>query len=159
MRTKNGILLALSVLFAGKYVQLALFPSNLVPGSALVAFTSLIITALSLNLLQNTWKKITLAFALAGFILSLWFFYSQDPLTYLFMNLLVSLAIFTFLFPLHSYETRKYPSFGSAFLTIYSLTEGIALIRNSYDLIIFAVYLTLSLAMFVPGIMKIKENQ
>ncbi len=161
IKTRDYALITLLVLFAGKYVQITWVSTNIsilgIVGDALLAIAAILVILLSIKLIDK-YKNAAIvlgAGALAFAILHAIFTFS---LLYLAYQILLVLAFFIFLYPLHHYETKKYDAFGSAFLMIYVLTEGISIWRGQYNVPIFGIYLTLSLSMFIPGILKIKSD-
>ncbi|NPA75493.1 MAG: hypothetical protein GXO25_05375 [Euryarchaeota archaeon] len=163
MKVKYYMLLTLIVLFAGKYAQIAALGTGahmlFFGGEVLLIIAMLFVAAFSVMLLNGNYRLgVPVLAAGAVAFIAMHMIFAFEPL-YILSQILMVVAFFTLLFPLHHYETKKYPAFGSAFLMIYVLTEGTSLWRGQYNLVIFALYLTLSLSMYIPGIIKIKEAQ
>ncbi len=161
MKIKEYAMATLLVLFAGKYIQLAMFATNSkmlgYAGDVLLLVALAMIAFISLKFLDGNYRagNIAVAAGAAAFLLLHMIFWLGY--LYLVYQIIMVIALFVMLYPLHQYETKKYAAFGSAFLMIYVLTESISMLRSQFNLPIFAFYLTLSLSMFIPGILKMKN--
>ena len=163
----------LATVFLAKYLQTIAYDSTLDYSLYKVLFLAsvwLIVASFSLisvlSVFQLTGKYVwNSTVAITGFILiNLSMFFYPDELWihfHGFSQIFLITALFIYLYPLHSYETRKFPAFGAAFFMIYVLLEYTSLLRNQYDLAVFILYLTGSLILFIPGVyffFKEKQN-
>ena len=163
---KKAILPAttLSVVFLAKYIQNATYgflfdywtDKELFAASFfLLALSFSLLSVFSILHLTGNFRWNFLV-SLTGFaLLDASLFAYPDTLwihLYGFSQILLAIALLTYLYPFHTYTTRKYPAFGAAFLIIYVLLEYSSLIQNQYNLTVFLTYLTITLIMFTPGL-------
>jgi len=169
MKIKYVLLLSLALVFVAKYMELASLimgeypyaPSGPVSMGAnvILVASAAYLTGFSYLKLRNSERYIASISGAIALALSAVLFAFYSPAAYLFGGIFLVISLFVFLFHFHHYEIKKYPAFGSAFLMIYCLMESITIWRGSYDYVVFGVYLTLSLIMFIPGLLKIREDQ
>ena len=167
MNRRFLVALPLALVFVAKYVELyaislgnlgEIFGSKIMLISAAISGIALgAIAILSYKKLEGKWRNGNIALSLFSEIFVLLYLFIPNAPLYLTYNSLMVTSLFTFLYPFHHYEIKKYPAFGYAFLLTYVVLEGASLWRESVDLIVFLLYLTLSLSMFLPGIIKIRE--
>ncbi len=166
MKRKILLLVPFILLFLAKYIQVyaslsgsrsafATVPMLLSAAISLVSGIS--IALFSYLLLEDRWRRGSICVALLAVASTGFYFLLPGAPLYLLYNLLLATSLLVFLYPFHHYEIRKYLAFGYSFLVIYMLTEGISLWRGEYDPRFFAAYLTLSLVMFVPGFINLRD--
>ena len=159
MNRRVGAFIPLILLFSAKYIQIYSIccnPSIMAPASIIALLSALSIVIFSFLFHAGRWRDANTFMGSSSAIIIMASILYPDVGIYLLSNIFLATALFIFLYPLHSYETRKFAAFGYAFLLIYVLLEGISLWRGDFDLIVFASYLTLSLIMFLPGALKIE---
>ncbi len=160
-----GLLTA--IIFAGKYIQAIPFIQNFgyqinfilsYWGNIIIDVSFALIFLFSYFLISKRWRFYSMTLAIIGISSFLFSLFYSDILFYVFSQILLFTSFFFLLYPLCHYEIRKYASFGYSFSLIYVLFEGTSLWRNDFYPLIFLIYLTLTLIIFIPGILKIKEN-
>ncbi len=159
----------LGVVFAGKYLLLDAFFSKYSAASYalliyLAAFYIILIAypvvlLVSLKLVRNKYMlTYSISFSTVGYaslyiflIYSIWVLYALS-------QIFLFLALFLVIFDSSHYEIRKYPAFGFGFAIVYSLAETAGLVHGNMDPLVMALYLSLSLIIFIVGIMKIRDE-
>ncbi len=159
----------LGVVFAGKYLLLDAFFSKYSGISYalliyLAAFYIILIAypvvlLASLKLVRNRYMLIySILFSTVGYaslyiflIYGIWVLYALSQI-FLFSTL------FLVIFDSSHYEIRKYPAFGFGFAIVYSLAETTGFAQGNMDPFVMTFYLTVSLIIFIAGIVKIRDE-
>ncbi len=164
MQKKLALLGITILVFLGKYLQIfsvaKINTSNwiLTTANAIILLSFILIIVLSAVLLGGRWRLGTVATGITGLaILGIELFINNAAL-YTLYNLFLITSLFLLLYPFHHYEIKKFAAFGYAFFVIYVMMEGTSLWYGNANSIVFFVYLTLTLIMFVPGILKIRKE-
>jgi len=123
-----------------------------------MAISFLALISLSFLLLEEKWKWGNIGAGVIGFLIFIADVFYHNLTTYTFYNIFLATSLFLLIYPFHHYEIKKFPAFGYAFFLIYVLMEGTSLWWKNANAVVFLVYLTLTLIMFVPGLLKIKEE-
>ncbi len=159
MKIKTALFAALGVLFAAKYSQIAYYSKMIgseIP-NALLFLSFLIILSLSFLLLKERWRMGNIVISAVGIAILAANIYYPNPGVFFLYEIMLVTSLFLLLYPFHHYEIKKFPAFGYAFMVIYILLESTSMWWNQYNITVFTIYLTLSLIMFIPGILKIKD--
>ncbi len=164
---KEIIGLLTAIIFAGKYMQIIPSIQNFgyqinfmmrYWGDIILEISFALIFLFSYFLVTERWRFYSMSLAIIGISSFLFSLFYSDILFYVFSQILLFTSFFLLFYPLCHYEIRKYASFGYSFSLIYVLLEGTSLWREDFYSLIFLFYLTFTLIIFIPGILKIKEN-
>ena len=156
-----------TLIFAGKFMQIIPIIHNFSYltnfmitywGDMLIEFSFSFLILFSYFILRGRWRFYTMALSAIGLFSMLFSLFYLDILFYTFSQILLFTSLFLLFYPLCHYEIKKYASFGYAFSLVYVLLEGTSIWRNDFYSTIFLFYLSLTLIMFIPGILKIKEK-
>jgi len=159
---KMLLLIATILILLGKYLQILMY-TQIIPIANLIVsifsiLSSLTIILLSIKFLNKKWRIISISLSLAGFILIfVWLLYPL-PITNFLWSIFLFTSLFLSFYKLSHYEIKKFPAFAYSFSLIYILTESISLWRENIDIPFLLIYLTLTLPIYIVGILRIKEK-
>ncbi len=160
----------LIVLFIAKYLQIPSYCGTFNYSTTVMLFITSLMLLTSvfslisiLSIIQLTgkfkWNSLVALLGSLFLILSMYIYPSNLWIhLYGFSQIFIAISFFLYIYPYHDYENRKYPAFGTAFLTIYMLLEYTSLLRGQCDFWIFTIYLTISIVMFIPGFYLFSRN-
>ncbi len=140
----SGVSYALLIYFAAFYIILIAYPVVLLASLKLVRNRHMLIYSILFSALGYASLYIFL-------IYGVWILYALSQI-FLFS------ALFLVIFDSSHYEIRKYPAFGFGFAIVYSLAETTGLAQGNIDPFVMALYLTLSLIIFIAGTVKIRDD-